>query len=58
MIGIIKYNPVWEYKFGKVIKEETDFITLRIIDKYNPKLSYDLRLPRLMVETKMEVAKA
>ena len=51
----IQYSPIWEYKKGTIIKEEIDFVTVRIKDG---RMSYDLRLPRAMVKTSMVVAQA
>ena len=58
MEATIINNPVWEYRTGHVIKEETDFVTVQIIDKLNKDLVYNLRLPRLMVKTYLPVAQA
>lgn len=58
MEATIIYNPIWEYRSGKVVREEVDFVTVRIQDSYNKKLSYDVRFPRQMVQTYLPVAKA
>jgi hypothetical protein len=51
-------NYHWGDKTGEVVREEEQFIIVRIKDPYNAKLSYNIRFPRSMVKFEKLVAQA
>lgn len=58
MIATVKNNYQWEGYRGEVIREEPEYVIVKIQDKYHPKLSYNIRFPRTMVEFELPVAQA
>lgn len=58
MDATIINNSVWEFKRGTVIREETDFVVVRMVDFYNPNWIYDVRFPREMIKFEPTTAQA
>jgi hypothetical protein len=58
MLATIKNSYHWEDQRGTVVGENETHVTVRILDKYNDKLSYDVKFPRAQVVFEKEVAQA
>jgi hypothetical protein len=58
MMATIQNNHHWEGQRGTVLKETETTVTVRIADKYNGKLVYDVKFPRKQVKFEKEVALA
>lgn len=51
-------NNVWEFKTGEVVREEKDFVVVKVLDPYIPNWSYNVRFPRTMIKYEKVIAQA
>ena len=58
MLATIKKAYNWEDQRGTVVSENETHVTVRIADKYNQELVYDVKFPRAMVVFEKEIGEA
>jgi hypothetical protein len=58
MLAVVTNNHHWQDQRGLVVKEEAKFVVVRISDKMNHKIVYDVKFPRQQVKFEKQVGEA